>query len=104
MHTVGMVLHPERDSAEAVDAVLDWATKRSIQVLGINAEIKRLRCAATAVSAEELGRRSDLIVSLGGDRTMLRAMRLADQPRARGRGWRGGSSGSWPMSTCPSFR
>src|ERR1700716_1623049 len=82
MHTVGMVLHPERDSAEAVDAVLDYATKRSIQVLGINAEIKRLRCAATAVSAEELGRRSDLIVSLGGDGTMLRAMRLADQQRA----------------------
>jgi len=82
MHTVGMVLHPERDSAEAVDAVLNWATKRSIQVLGIDAEIKRLRCAASAVSAEELGRRSDLIVSLGGDGTMLRAMRLADRQRA----------------------
>jgi NAD+ kinase len=82
MHTVGIVLHPERDSAEAVDAILGWAEKRSITVLGINAEIKRLRCAATAVSAEELGRRSDLIVSLGGDGTMLRAMRLADQQRA----------------------
>ncbi len=82
MHTVGIVLHPERDSAEAVTAVLDWADQRSIQVLGINAEIKRLRCAAAAVSAEELGRRSDLIVSLGGDGTMLRAMRLADQQRA----------------------
>jgi len=82
MHTVGMVLHPERDSAEAVNAVLDWAEHRSIQVLGINAEIKRLRCGALAVSPEELGRRSDLIVSLGGDGTMLRAMRLADQQRA----------------------
>jgi NAD+ kinase len=82
MHTVGVVLHPERDSAEAVNAVLDWATHKSIQVLGINAEIKRLRCAAAGVSAEELGRRSDLIVSLGGDGTMLRAMRLADQQRA----------------------
>jgi len=82
MHTVGIVLHPERDSAEAVNAVLDWAQHRNIQVLGINAEIKRLRCAAVAVSPEELGRRSDLIVSLGGDGTMLRAMRLADQQRA----------------------
>src|SRR5215471_11845293 len=82
MHTVGIVLHPARDSAEAVDAILGWAEKRSIHVLGINAEIKRLRCAATAVSAEELGRRSDLIVSLGGDGTMLRAMRLADRQRA----------------------
>src|ERR1700739_1444462 len=82
MHTVGIVLHPERDSAEAVDAILEWAKKRSITVLGIDAEIKRLRCAATAVSAEELGRRSDIIVSLGGDGTMLRAMRLAGQQRA----------------------
>jgi NAD+ kinase len=78
VHAVGLVLHPERDSAEAVSAVLDWADRRSIKVLGIGDEIVRLRCAAQAVSAEELGRRSDLIVSLGGDGTMLRAMRLAD--------------------------
>lgn len=35
MHVVGIVLHPERDSAEAVAAVLDWAMRRGIQVLGI---------------------------------------------------------------------
>jgi NAD+ kinase len=78
MHTVGLVLHPQRDSAEAVTAVLEWADRRSIKVLGIGDEIVRLRCAAVAVTPEELGRRSDLIVSLGGDGTMLRAMRLAD--------------------------
>ena len=82
MHSVGIVLHPQRDSAEAVTAVLDWAKARSTEVLGISSEITRLRCAATAVSADELGRRSDLIVSLGGDGTMLRAMRLADRQRA----------------------
>jgi len=82
MHTVGMVLHPQRDSAEAVNAVLDWAERRSIKVLGIVDEIARLRCAAIAVTPAELGRRSDLIVSLGGDGTMLRAMRLADKQRA----------------------
>ena len=79
MHSVGMVLHPKRDSAEAVAAVLDWATRRSIQVLGIDTEITRLNCAAVAVSETELGPRSDLVVSLGGDGTMLRAMRLADR-------------------------
>jgi len=82
MHSVGIVLHPQRDSAEAVTAVLDWAKHKSIQVLGISSEITRLRCEATAVTADELGRRSDLIVSLGGDGTMLRAMRLADRQRA----------------------
>jgi NAD+ kinase len=82
MHSVGIVLHPQRDSAEAVTAVLDWAKQRSIEVLGLESEITRLRCAATAVTPDELGKRSDLIVSLGGDGTMLRAMRLADRQRA----------------------
>jgi len=82
MHVVGMVLHPRRDSAEAVAAVLDWATRRSIQVIGIDTEIRRLNCAAVAVSDAELGRQADLVVSLGGDGTMLRAMRLADGHQA----------------------
>ncbi len=82
MHVVGLVLHPERDSAEAVSAILDWAKRRRIEVLGIEAEVRRLNCAAAAVSASELGSRSDLVVSLGGDGTMLRAMRIADKQRA----------------------
>ncbi len=82
MHVVGLVLHPQRDSAEAMDAVLGWAARKQAQVLGIDAEIRRLNCAAVAVSSGELGRRSDLLVSLGGDGTMLRAMRLADRQTA----------------------
>src|SRR4029077_8231448 len=76
------VLHPERDSRDAVTAVLDWAARRRIDVLGIESEVRRLNCAAVAVSAADLGRRCDLIVSLGGDGTMLRAMRLADRQSA----------------------
>ncbi|MGH2929174.1 MAG: NAD(+)/NADH kinase [Solirubrobacteraceae bacterium] len=82
MHTIGLVLHPRRDSAEAVAAVRAWAASNGAEILGIGTEIKRLNCAATAVTSEELGRRSDLLVSLGGDGTMLRAMRLADGNRA----------------------
>jgi len=82
VHTIGLVLHPQRDSAEAVAAVLGWAAGNGAEVLGVGNEITRLNCAATSVTAEELGRRSDLLVSLGGDGTMLRAMRLADGHRA----------------------
>ncbi|WP_312878153.1 NAD(+)/NADH kinase [Lentzea indica] len=82
MHAAGLVLHPQRDSAAAVEAVLGWATHRGVEILGIKDEIQRLRCEATPVSAEELGRRADLVVSLGGDGTMLRAMRLADGGKA----------------------
>src|ERR1700721_868273 len=82
MHSVGLVLHPKRDSDAAVNAVLDWAAHTGAEVLGINEEIVRLHCAAISVTPEELGRRADLVVSLGGDGTMLRAMRLADRQRA----------------------
>jgi NAD+ kinase len=82
MHVVGLVLHPLRDSTEAVDAVLGWAKRKGAQVLGIETEIRRLNCAAIGVTAAELGRRSDLVVSLGGDGTMLRALRLADRQSA----------------------
>jgi NAD+ kinase len=82
MHAVGIVLHPQRDSKEAVDAILGWAGRNGATVYGIGDEITRLNCAATAVTAEEMAKRADLIVSLGGDGTMLRAMRLADGQRA----------------------
>jgi NAD+ kinase len=78
MHAVGLVLHPQRDSTVAVRSVLDWAANRGAQVLGIDSEVSRLDCAAVAIPAEEIGKRVDLLVSLGGDGTMLRAMRLAD--------------------------
>jgi NAD+ kinase len=82
VRSVGLVLHPQRDSAEAVEAVIGWATRRDITVFGIEGEIRRLNGAAVPVTAEELGRCCDLVVSLGGDGTMLRAMRLADRQRA----------------------
>ncbi len=78
MHSVGMVLHPERDSAEAVNAVLGWAARKGATVYGIEDEIARLDCAAIPVAAGHLARHCDLLVSIGGDGTMLRAMRLAD--------------------------
>src|SRR5438132_942854 len=49
MKSIGLVLHPARDSAAAVAAVLDWAARKRAEVLGIDAEIERLNCAAVAV-------------------------------------------------------
>jgi NAD+ kinase len=81
VHVVGLMLHPERDCGGAVGSVLEWADRRRIRVLGIVDEMRRITCTAEAVTAEELRRQADLLVSLGGDGTMLRAMRLADQQR-----------------------
>src|SRR5260370_14612618 len=81
MHVVGVMLRAERDCGGAVAAVLDWADQRGMEVLGIDSELSRLACSANPVSAEELRQRADLLVSMGGDGTMLRAMRLADRQR-----------------------
>ena len=78
---VGLLLHPERDCGGAVGSVLDWAERRHIRVLGVIDELRQLACTAEPVTAEELRKQADLLVSLGGDGTMLRAMRLADSQR-----------------------
>ena len=76
IHVVGIVLHPRRDCTPAVDTILAWAKDRGATVLGLKDEIGRIDCSAVAVSPEELIERSGLLVSLGGDGTMLRALRL----------------------------
>ena len=76
--TLGLVLHPQRDSKVAIDAILEWAVGRGATVLGLADEVGRIDCSAVAVSGDELVERADLVVSLGGDGTMLRTMRLVD--------------------------
>jgi NAD+ kinase len=75
--TLGLVLHPQRDSTAAVEAIIGWAVARNGTVLGLPEEVGRIDCSAVPVDAGTLVQRSDLLVSLGGDGTMLRSMRLA---------------------------
>ena len=82
VRTLGIVLHPRRDSAEAVDTILSWAATRGVTVLGLADEVRRMDCAAVLVPAEAMADEADLLVALGGDGTVLRAMRLSDGRRA----------------------
>ena len=82
IHTVGLVLHPKRDSAPAIEAIIKWAAARQITVLGLPDEVGRIDCSAVSVSAEELVERATLMVSLGGDGTMLRSMRMIASAKA----------------------
>lgn len=80
--TVGLVLHPERTCAPTVEAVVRWSRARGTKVLGLAAEVARIGCEAIPVEAEEMAASADLMISLGGDGTMLRAMRLATEGHA----------------------
>lgn len=75
---VGLVLHPRRDCGAAIEAIVRWAASRGVTVLGLRDEITRIDCTAEAVGADEMVERSGLLVSLGGDGTMLRTMRLVE--------------------------
>lgn len=81
VRTLGVVLHPQRDSKAAVSTILGWAAGREVAVLGLAEEVSRLDCTARAVSAPAMVAQADLLVALGGDGTVLRAMRLADASR-----------------------
>jgi NAD+ kinase len=78
INVVGLVLHPRRDCGAAIDAIVSWARSRDVTVLGLRDEISRIDCDAVAADPQELVDRAQLLVSLGGDGTMLRTMRLAE--------------------------
>ncbi|MGP7998009.1 MAG: NAD(+)/NADH kinase [Streptosporangiaceae bacterium] len=75
--TVGLVLHPGRNCDSAMFTILKWASERKVTVLGLQGEADRIPTQVEEVLPEDLAKRADLMVSLGGDGTMLRAMRLS---------------------------
>lgn len=81
IHTVGLVLHPRRDSRSAMETIAEWVRGRHATLIGLADEVGRT-AGASPVTAAELAERSDLVVSLGGDGTMLRSMRLVSGARA----------------------
>lgn len=78
---VGVVLHPKRDSVEAVEAIAAWSASRGIRMLGLADELDRFGGRAQCVEPHRLAAEVDLVVSLGGDGTMLRALRLVHGQR-----------------------
>ena len=74
---VGLVLHPGRDSSPAMATITDWARARGVTVLGLDGETGRITGDVTTCTPQAMAERADLLVSLGGDGTMLRTMRLA---------------------------
>ena len=55
MHSAGLGLHPRRDSAAGVEAVLGCAGHRNIEILGIADEIVRLHGGAIVLEPTSSG-------------------------------------------------
>lgn len=73
---VGLVLHPKRDCALAVELVTSWAASRGVAVFGVAGELDGV-VGIQLAEQHRIAEQVDLLVSLGGDGTMLRTLRLA---------------------------
>jgi NAD+ kinase len=73
---LGLVVHPARDTLAQAELVVAWATEHGKEVVGLQADLTRLPVGVEGVSEEEFARTVDAVVSLGGDGTMLGALRL----------------------------
>lgn len=81
MRVVGLVLHPRNDVSASVRRVLDWAGANGATVLGLDRDGPRLPDGVSRADENGFVTRVAGVLSLGGDGTMLGALRLvADRP------------------------
>ncbi|SDO54619.1 NAD+ kinase [Klenkia soli] len=79
---IGLVLHPRRDCSAAAGQVAAWTTTHDVDLVAAAPDVERLGVAGVrAVDVAELAGDCDGLIALGGDGTLLGAMRLVvDRP------------------------
>ena len=81
VRTFGLVLHPRTPVDESVAAITAWVGEHSGAVVAREQDRLRVPPDVEVVADEDFVRRVDGVVALGGDGTMLGAMRLViDRP------------------------
>jgi NAD+ kinase len=79
---LGLAIHPRRDVSPQAATIAEWGRMHDVEVVAREADAGRLGAGITPVSEEELVSTTQGLVSLGGDGTMLGALRLlADDPK-----------------------
>jgi NAD+ kinase len=74
---IGLVLHPRRDCSGAAARVAAWTTTHDVELVAGTEDVERLHLqGVTPVDVEELASTVDGLIALGGDGTLLGAMRL----------------------------
>ncbi|MGY1814770.1 NAD(+)/NADH kinase [Blastococcus sp. SYSU D00820] len=74
---MGLVLHPYRDSSAAVGQVSAWTSASGVELVAGREDVERLGLTGVrAVPPEELAATCDGVIAMGGDGTILGAMRM----------------------------
>lgn len=80
LRSIGIVLHPERACGPPVSTVRAWAADAHVRILGLDTEATigaRAGWPLPTVAGDVFGRDVDLVLAMGGDGTILRALGLA---------------------------
>ncbi|MEU1645149.1 NAD(+)/NADH kinase [Micromonospora zamorensis] len=77
MSGLGLVLHPTRDVTEVVGIIERWATRHRKTLIVREEDRHRVPSCVEPVPADEVAARADALISVGGDGTMLGALRSA---------------------------
>jgi NAD+ kinase len=78
---LGLVLHPRSDPTPVVETLTSWARSHGMQVIVDAREAARVPGDVEPVSQAQLVEQAEALISLGGDGTMLGALRLvAERP------------------------
>jgi NAD+ kinase len=72
---LGLVLHPTRDASEIVEIIADWAARHRTGLAVRLEDQHRVPPTVQALPAAELAARVSALISVGGDGTMLGALR-----------------------------
>ena len=75
-YTIGLVVHPTRSVLDSIRVITAFGAAHHAAVIARVADADRVGSDVTLVDAEEFVDRADAVVSLGGNGTMLGAMRL----------------------------
>jgi NAD+ kinase len=78
---IGLVLHPRRDPEAAAQRIVSWAHSHGVPVLVDEKDLARCPDGVRGVPAASFPDEVDAVVSLGGDGTMLGALRLVASRR-----------------------
>lgn len=76
---IGLVLHPTHDPMPAAEKIVDWAQSHGAEVLVDAKDAARCPDGVRGVASDQLAESADALVSIGGDGTMLGALRLVAQ-------------------------
>jgi NAD+ kinase len=76
---LGLVLHPRSDPAPVAEKLMSWARSHGKRVMADARDAARLPDGVEPVSEAQLAADADALISLGGDGTMLGALRLVAQ-------------------------